>query len=112
MIRRRQRFFQGKVDPKHAIAMIQTLDEEKILSEMREGTMSSGGTSSRRPSADDQLEEIAPQTLANNSLRGRLIAPTVEIEPRDDWERLIIGVGTDCGVSLPHKALSSEGLYE
>jgi hypothetical protein len=29
-----------------------------------------------------------------------------------EWERLIIRVGTNCGVSLPHEALSSEGLYE
>ena len=36
------------------------------------------------PSADDQLEEIAPKTLANNSLQGRFIAPTVEIEPRNN----------------------------
>jgi len=57
-------------------------------------------------------EGIAPEALALKVLRERLIAPSRAIEPRDDWERLILQAGTDCGVSLPHEALSSEGLYE
>jgi hypothetical protein len=34
------------------------------------------------------------------------------IEPQDDWERRLLEVGTDCGVSLSDLAVSSEGLYE
>ena len=62
--------------------------------------------------SSDRLEEMASKTLDDNTPRDRLIAPNEEIEPRDEWERLIIRIGTNCGVSLPHEALSSEGLYE
>ena len=31
---------------------------------------------------------------------------------RDEWERRLRRVATDCGVSLPDAALSSEGIYE
>jgi hypothetical protein len=57
-------------------------------------------------------EGVTPEVLALKLLRDRLIAPTSAIDPRDQWEQLIIKVGTNCGVSLPHGALSSEGLYE
>jgi hypothetical protein len=33
-------------------------------------------------------------------------------EPRDDWERRLREAASDCGVSIPDSALSSEGLYE
>ena len=55
---------------------------------------------------------VAPEILAIDALRERLVAMTRVVEPRDEWERLIIQTGTNCGVSLPHEALSSEGLYE
>jgi len=55
---------------------------------------------------------VAPEILALDALRERLIAMTRVVEPRDEWERLVIQTGTNCGVSLPHEALSSEGLYE
>ena len=55
---------------------------------------------------------VAPEILALDALRDRLIAMTRVVEPRDEWERLVIQTGTNCGVSLPHEALSSEGLYE
>ena len=32
--------------------------------------------------------------------------------PRDDWERRLLAIGTDCGVSLSDEALSSDGLYD
>jgi predicted transcriptional regulator len=55
---------------------------------------------------------VAPEVLALDALRDRLIAMTRVVEPRDEWERLVIQAGTNCGISLPHEALSSEGLYE
>jgi hypothetical protein len=55
---------------------------------------------------------VAPETLALNMLRDRIIALTEAVKPRDEWERMVLGAGTNCGVSLPHNALSSEGLYE
>jgi predicted transcriptional regulator len=70
------------------------------------------------PELENALNEVArqkgitPEALVVDALRDRLGAITGAIEPRDDWERLILQAGTNCGVSLPHEALSSEGLYE
>jgi hypothetical protein len=55
---------------------------------------------------------IAPELLALNALRERFLAPSGALEPRDDWERRLLGAATDCGVALSHEAVSSEGLYE
>ena len=33
-------------------------------------------------------------------------------EPQDEWERRLLGIGIDCGISLSNEAVSSEGLYE
>jgi predicted transcriptional regulator len=55
---------------------------------------------------------VAPEALVIDALRDRLGSQARAIEPRDDWERLILQAGSNCGVSLPDEALSSEGLYE
>jgi hypothetical protein len=55
---------------------------------------------------------VSPETLALNALREKFGVPAVTVEAGDEWERLVLTTGTDCGVSLPHAALSSEGLYE
>jgi putative addiction module component (TIGR02574 family) len=34
------------------------------------------------------------------------------IEPQDEWERGLLEVATDCGITLPDSAVGSEGLYE
>jgi predicted transcriptional regulator len=41
---------------------------------------------------------VAPEVLVRNALRDRLIDLTKAIEPRDEWERLIIQAGTNCGI--------------
>lgn len=70
------------------------------------------------PELEGALNEAArqtgttPEALVIDALRARLGKQTWPIEPRDDWERLILQAGTSCGVSLPDEALSSEGLYE
>lgn len=55
---------------------------------------------------------VAPEALALNALRERFLVTTLQIQPRDEWERRLLGAATDCGVALPHEAVSSEGLYE
>jgi hypothetical protein len=55
---------------------------------------------------------VSPEALALRILRERLATPKGPDQPRDEWERLVLGMGTDCGVSLSNEALSSEGLYE
>lgn len=53
-----------------------------------------------------------PDVLATNILRERVLPPGPVTLSEFEWERLVRGLATDCGVSLPHSALSSEGLYE
>ena len=55
---------------------------------------------------------VAPDVLAISSLRDRFLPRSPSHTPRDEWERMLLGLATDCGVSLHHSALSSEGLYE
>ncbi len=70
------------------------------------------------PEVEAALDEAArrrgmpPDVLANSVLRERFLAPSSSLTSHDDWERTVLGLATDCGVSLPHSALSSEGLYE
>lgn len=55
---------------------------------------------------------IAPEALALAALRARFLATAAAVHPLDEWERRLIGAASDCGVSLPNSALSSDGLYE
>jgi hypothetical protein len=53
---------------------------------------------------------ITPEALALKALRERFVG--TQIQPRDEWERRLLGAASDCGVSLSNEAVSSEGLYE
>lgn len=55
---------------------------------------------------------IPPDVLANNVLREQLLVGHPTETPRDEWERSLLDLATDCGISLPNWAVSSEGLYE
>lgn len=55
---------------------------------------------------------VAPDVLANIALRERFLAPSVAFTSQDKWEQIVLGLATDCGVSITHAAVSSEGLYE
>lgn len=57
-------------------------------------------------------EDIAPESLALNVLREHFLASVSPISPLDEWERRLLETATDCKATLPHSALSSEGLYE
>ena len=59
-----------------------------------------------------QKQGVAPEVLALNALRERFLTRRLPLEPQDEWERGLLAIGTDCGVSLTNEALSSEGLYE
>jgi hypothetical protein len=50
--------------------------------------------------------------LALDVLRQQFLVPALRVQPRDEWERRLLGAATNCGVSLSHEAVSSEGLYE
>jgi hypothetical protein len=55
---------------------------------------------------------VAPEALALNTLRERFLPPAAPVQPQDEWERRLLGLAKDCGVSLSDAALSREELYE
>ena len=55
---------------------------------------------------------VTPELLALHALQDRFLPKKPEVVPQDEWERMLFGAAIDCGVSVPHSALSSEGLYE
>jgi hypothetical protein len=55
---------------------------------------------------------VTPEVLALDALRERFLSPTEPLQPQDDWERRLLGLAKDCGVSLSDAALSREELYE
>ena len=59
-----------------------------------------------------QQQGVAPEVLALNALRERFLGAASALEPRDEWERGLLALATDCGVSLSNEALSREEMYE
>jgi hypothetical protein len=61
-------------------------------------------------------QRTTPDAVALNVLREKLGFGPPELarilEPRDEWERRLLSVGSHCGVSISDEALGSEGLYE
>jgi predicted DNA-binding antitoxin AbrB/MazE fold protein len=61
---------------------------------------------------DGVLKPVTPLLLPD---KARVTLTINEQSPKfgqDEWERRLLGVAKDCGVSLSDLALSSEGLYE
>ena len=54
---------------------------------------------------------VGPEVLAVNALQDRFLAAAA-LQPRDDWERSVLALARDCGVSLSDSALSREELYD
>jgi hypothetical protein len=59
-----------------------------------------------------QKQGVDPADLAVEILRQRLLRRRLPFEPRDEWERRLLSIGTDCGVSPPDSAFTSEEMYE
>jgi hypothetical protein len=55
---------------------------------------------------------VDPVDLALDILRQRMLPRPLPFEPQDEWERRLLSAASDCGVSLSHEAVSSEGLYD
>jgi hypothetical protein len=55
---------------------------------------------------------VAPEVLALEVLRGRFLAPVRPDESRNEWERQLRRVATDCDVSMSDGVLGGEGRYE
>jgi len=54
---------------------------------------------------------IPPQVLVLNTLRERFLAAT-PLKPLDDWERHLLALAKDCGVSLSDTAVRREAIYD
>ena len=59
-----------------------------------------------------QRRGMAPEALALDALRQHFLPTPSPLEPRDEWERRLLGMAKDCGVSLSNEALSREEMYE
>jgi hypothetical protein len=55
---------------------------------------------------------LAPEALALDALRRQFLPRPLPFEPQDEWERRLLAIGRDCGVSLPDSAFSREELYD
>ena len=54
---------------------------------------------------------VTPEELALSALRERFVR-RLPYEPRDEWERGLLAIATDCGVSPPDSAFTSEEMYD
>ena len=55
---------------------------------------------------------VAAEALAINALSERFLGIATPLQPKDDWERRLLGLAKDCGVSLPDSVLRRDSLYE
>lgn len=61
---------------------------------------------------ESRQQGTTPESLVMAVLCEKFVLSPTALRAEDDWEKLVLGIGTDCGVSLSHEALSSEGVYE
>ena len=54
---------------------------------------------------------VDPESLAITVLREKFLSQP-SIQPQDEWEKRLLGLAVDCGVSLSDEALSREQLYD
>ena len=52
------------------------------------------------------------EELALRCLNSAFSKPTEHYMPRDEWERQMFSIISDCGISLPDSVLSSDGYYD
>jgi hypothetical protein len=55
---------------------------------------------------------VAPDVLAVNVLRECLLSAAPAIQPQDEWQRRLLGLAKNCGVSLSDEALGWEEMYD
>ena len=55
--------------------------------------------------------EVTPRELTRQE--NAPLSPTMSsLQPRDEWERLLLSAASDCGVALSNEALSREEMYD
>ncbi len=55
--------------------------------------------------------DITPEAYALMVLRAKFLNDP-PLQPRDQWERRLLELPIDCGVSIPNSALSRDELYD
>ena len=55
---------------------------------------------------------VAPEMLVLDALRQRFLHRALPAVTHYEWERRLVGLARECGVSLPDAALSRQALYE
>ena len=55
---------------------------------------------------------ISAEEAALRVLREHLRGKTYDFTPRDEWERKLLAIGVDCGVSLTDEQLSRDHMYD
>jgi hypothetical protein len=63
-------------------------------------------------SEQSRRQGISADRLALDALRRQFLSPAVAGESHEGWTARLRGAASDCGVSLPHEAVGSDGLYE
>jgi hypothetical protein len=70
------------------------------------------------PELEAVLTELArrqgtsPEALVLNTLRDKFLPAAAPPGPQDEWERRLLALAKDCGLSLSDAALGREALYE
>lgn len=59
-----------------------------------------------------QKKGTTAEKVVLDALREKFAPRKLPFEPRDEWERGLLNMAVDCGVSLTDEQVSSEGLYE
>lgn len=62
--------------------------------------------------AEARRRGTTAEALALEVLHGRFLPNATELEPRDEWERRLRQLATNCGVSLSDEALSRDEIYD
>jgi hypothetical protein len=55
---------------------------------------------------------VKPEELAARALNERFLHSLPPVQPQDEWERRLLGLAKDCGVSLSDESLSRQALYD
>lgn len=55
---------------------------------------------------------VKPEELAARALNERFLRSSPSVQPQDEWERRLLGLAKDCGVSLSDESLSRQALYD
>jgi hypothetical protein len=56
------------------------------------------------------IRQTTPEAVALDALSRNVKPPP--FAPRDEWERKLLAIGIDCGVSLTNEQLSRETMYD